>query len=251
MSSTMPMPSAQMAIQPTPVGAETMTSMGLCPTPLAVCSTNQGSSQASSMSSTPPTTTSQNTEALSARLVCVPVSGRSTLAWGSAMSDWSGTVGHPHAEQSAGPQGQHQDQHGEDDRVAPLPAQQVAAEDVNEPDEETAQAGAEDVADAAQHGGGEGDDAEAETQVPLQQVVVDGVDDRARGGQRRADEEGHRDGAVDVDAAEQRGVAVLRGGPHRLAHAREAHEELQHHHHHHRDEDHEELGPAHPDRANG
>src|SRR5258708_38087468 len=127
----MQIPISHTANQPTPVGEETMTSVGLCPTPLAVCSTNHGSSQPSSISSAPAPSSSQSTAPLSTTRVCAAVSGRSTRACGSAMS---GTVGHPHAEQSAGPQHQHGDEHGEDHRVAPLPAEQLRAEDADHAD---------------------------------------------------------------------------------------------------------------------
>src|SRR5205807_2700251 len=98
---------------------------------------------------------------------------------------------------------QHED--GEDQRLTPLATGEIPTEHVDDSDEEATDPGADDIADPAQHGCGERDDTQAEPEVPLDVTVVDAVDDRPRRGQRRADEEGDRDGAVDVDPAEQRG----------------------------------------------
>src|SRR5258708_19244901 len=130
-------PITQMATQPMPVGEEMITSIGLWPMPPEVGSTNHGSSQPSTSSRAPPAMISQTTALLSAARVCRAVSGRSMRACGSAMS---GTGGHPHAEQAPGPQHPHGDQHGEDDRVAPLRPAQRRREHGGEPTDETSQA---------------------------------------------------------------------------------------------------------------
>src|ERR1700733_10874221 len=144
---------------------------------------------------------------------------------------------------------EHEDR--EDERLAPLTAEERTAEDVDESDEETADTRADDVADATEHCGGERDDAEAETDVPLEVAVVDAVDHRGRCGERRADEERCGDRAVDVDAAQERGSTILRGGAHSLAQARALHECAQREHQEERGADHEDIGVPDGDLANG
>src|ERR1700733_2814513 len=94
------------------------------------------------------------------------------------------------AEEANRPECQDQDEHGEDERLAPLAAKDRPTEHVDETDDEATDTGADDVADAAEHRRGERDDAEMEPEVPLQIAVVDAVDHRGRGSERRTDEEG-------------------------------------------------------------
>src|SRR5450631_4873342 len=205
-----------------PVGAELTTSIGLKPMPLDVGLTNQGSSQ--------PMKSSVAEPMLKIQKVLVPAP-RGRRAVGSTRSQVSrrprlrlGTGGDVHAEEPGGPEGEDDHQDREDQRVAPLSARQLTAEHVDNPDHEAADAGSDDVADAAEDRSGEGDDAKPVAQAPLDRVIVEAVDDPPGGGERRPDEEGRRDGAVDVDAAEQRRVAVLGGGAHGLAERGDAHE---------------------------
>ena len=72
---------------------------------------------------------------------------------------------------------------------APLAAEDRPTEHVDETDDEATDAGPDDVADAAEHRRGKGDDAEVEPEVPLQITIVDAVDHRGGGCERRADEE--------------------------------------------------------------
>ena len=73
------------------------------------------------------------------------------------------------------------------------------------------------VADAAEHGGGEGDETELEAEVVAR--VVPTVSSRAarRAGHRAAEGEGEGDRPVDVDAHQPGRVLVLGRRPHRLA----------------------------------
>src|SRR5205807_7145350 len=132
--------------------------------------------------SRPPRTSSQKTPEASTSFVSAAVTGMSTAATtslgtsgtGSSTAGTmgsSGTVGYPHAEQPHRAEGEHDDEHGEDDRVLPLAAEQLRAKDRDQPDQEAAETGADDVADAAQNRSGEGDDAEPESEVPLDRVV--------------------------------------------------------------------------------
>ena len=86
------------------------------------------------------------------------------------------------------------------------------------------------VADAAEHGRGERDQAELEAGVVAHLLEVEGVDEARRAGEAAGDQERERDRAVDVDAHHRGGVAVLRGRAHRLALPRaldEPHEQRQ------------------------
>ena len=73
------------------------------------------------------------------------------------------------------------------------------------------------VADAAQHGGRERQQAELEPELEPGLAVVEGHDQARRAGEGAGDQEGQRDRPVDVDAHEARRLAVLGGRPHRLA----------------------------------
>src|SRR5579864_9021586 len=113
----------------------------------------------------------------------------------------SGTSGHLDPEEPDWPEGQDEDEDREDQGLAPLSAEERPAEDVDDADEEPADAGADDVADATEDRRGERDDAEVKADVPFEIAVLDAVDHRGGGGKRGADEEGRRDRAIDVDAA--------------------------------------------------
>src|SRR3989442_10583179 len=176
-----------------PVGDETTASCGLNPTPPETGDRNQGSSHPMSSINAAATASSHHT--------VPPCTSPDALVAG--RSSRLSTSGHVDAEQADRPERENDDEHGEDERFAPLAAHQLAAEDVDGADEKAAQPSADDVADPAQHGGCERDDPQPETQAPLYELEVDGVDDNGRGRQRGTDEERHRDGSVDVDAAQQ------------------------------------------------
>src|SRR5450631_4514592 len=166
-----------MRMVPMPVGGDIRASCGLYPAPAEYAFTNHGSSQPMSRSA----------PAVDDRIVntvvpCVrwPVAGSER----SSARMRSGTSGHLDTEEADGTEGQDEHEHGEDERLAPFPAEQRASEHVDDADEETAHACAHDVADPAQNGRGEGDDPEVEPDVPLENAVVDAVDDRGGGGER-------------------------------------------------------------------
>src|SRR5690348_6695379 len=102
---------------PIPRIGEATTSIGLAPTPLAVGSTNQGSSHPKRSMTRPPITSSQWTVSDSFARVSAAVAGRSISVAAVRPTTRSGTVGHPHAEQTHRAEGEDDDQHGEDDRV--------------------------------------------------------------------------------------------------------------------------------------
>ena len=128
------------------------------------------------------------------------------------------------AEQALRPEDEDQDEQDEDDRLGPVGPGRVPGEAVvevlDEADQVAAERGARDVADAAEHGRREGEQADAEAEVEARLREVGEVDEAADAGERAAEAERERDRAVDVDAHQARGVAILRRRPHRLAPAR-------------------------------
>ena len=112
---------------------------------------------------------------------------------------------------------------------SPPGAYQVEAlvERLDEPDHDRADDGAREVADAAEHGRGERDQAELEAGV-VAHVVLEEEDEPGDRGERAREEERHRDRPVDVDAHHRRRLGVLRDGAHRLALPRRAHEPAEH-----------------------
>ena len=88
---------------------------------------------------------------------------------------------------------------------------------LDDPDDQAADDGALEVADAAHDRGGERDQAGREALVELHRAVVERVDQARGAGQQAAEQEGQADRAVDVDAHQAGGVGILRGGAHGLA----------------------------------
>ena len=99
-----------------------------------------------------------------------------------------------------------------------------------------AEHGAGQVADAAQDGGGERDQADAEALVEADVREVEGVEQTGRAGERAGEQEREGDRAVDVDAHHRRGIAVLRRRAHRLPLSRSLHEPDQREQHGHGDQ---------------
>ena len=97
---------------------------------------------------------------------------------------------------------------------------QALVERLDQPDQDGAEDGARQVADAAEHGGREGDQPELEALVEPHGRHVERVEKPGRAGERAGDQERERDRAVDVDAHDRRGLLVLRGRAHRLPLAR-------------------------------
>src|ERR1039457_5157017 len=119
----------------------------------------------------------------------------------------SRTGGHLDTEEADRTEREDEHEHREDERLAPLTSKQRSSEHVDDADDESSDSGADDVPDPSEDRRGEGDDPEVEPDVPLEDAVVDAVDDRGRGRKCRTDEERSRDGSIDVDAAEQRAGA--------------------------------------------
>jgi len=93
-------------------------------------------------------------------------------------------------------------------------------QDFHHPDDEAADHGAGDVADAAEHGRGKGLDAGHEAHVVAHRAVIQSHHDAGGGGQRGTDGEGNADDLVGVDAYQGGHDLVLGRGPHGLADAR-------------------------------
>ena len=127
------------------------------------------------------------------------------------------------------------DEEGEGPDVGPAPAAELlhagdvvdvgGGEGFGEAEDDAAEHGAVDVADAAEDGGGERLEAHEEAHAVVDVAVLQAVRDRCDGGEEAADGEGDDDDAVGVDAHELCGVRVLRGGLHGAAGAALADEE--------------------------
>ncbi|KAG1245431.1 hypothetical protein G6F65_021236 [Rhizopus arrhizus] len=97
--------------------------------------------------------------------------------------------------------------------------------------------GADHVADAAQHGGREGLQAQHEAHRVLGHAVIGRDHHAGHGGQRRTDQERGRNDRIDVHAHQARHFTVLRGSAHRRAQAglvhhgqQAAHDQRRNHH---------------------
>src|SRR5437879_13042621 len=95
-------------------------------------------------------------------------------------------VGGRLAEESARTEDEDQDENREDDRVGPAGRDVLVAPRRQESDEESAERRARHVADATEHGGGEGAEARLVPHPPLADVVVHALDES--GGARRSEE---------------------------------------------------------------
>ena len=103
-------------------------------------------------------------------------------------------------------------------------------EDLDERDDEAAEHGAGEVADAAEDGGRERLEAGVEAEVEPDEPEVLTLEDAGRAGQRAADEERHRDRLVEVDAHQLGGLLVLGRRAHRAPEPGPADERLEHVH---------------------
>ena len=95
--------------------------------------------------------------------------------------------------------------------------QQPLVVGLDQADQERAEHGAGQVADAAEHGGGEGDQAEREALVVANHRLRERVDEPGGAGERAGEQERERDRAVDVDPHDRARLHVLGGRAHRLA----------------------------------
>src|ERR1039457_2902910 len=95
----------------------------------------------------------------------------------------AGTGGHLDTEETDRRAGQAEHEHRHNERLTPFPSEQRSSEHIDDADEETAYACADDVADPSEYGRGESDDSQVEPDVPFENAVVDAVDDRGGGGE--------------------------------------------------------------------
>ena len=118
-----------------------------------------------------------------------------------------------------GPEDHDHDRGSRTPRLAPTREPLSIAIDrlLDDPDDQTPDHRALEVADAAHDRRSERDQAGGEALVELDRAVVERVDQAGRARQQAAEQERQRDRAVDVDAHQARGVGVLRGRAHRLA----------------------------------
>src|SRR4051794_20343692 len=139
------------------------------------------------------------------------------------------------AEQSLRPQQEYEDEEDEGPDGGPAAAAELfhagdvgdvgGGEGFGDAEDEAAEHGAVDVADAAEDGCGEGLEAHQEAHAVVDAAVLEAVGDGGDGGEEPADGEGDDDDAVGVDAHELCGVRVLGGGLHGAAGAGLADEE--------------------------
>ena len=116
-----------------------------------------------------------------------------------------------------GPEDHDDHQVDEDDRRRPVVADAVVGDALDDPDDQPAEHGAADVADAAHHRRGERVEAGREALEVPDRGLVERADQAGRARHQAAEQERQRDRRVDVDAHQPRGLRVLRGGAHRLA----------------------------------
>ena len=128
--------------------------------------------------------------------------------------------------------------------LAQLELQMVRGVDLDDAEQQAADEGAAQVADAAEDGGGERLEPDDEADVELRDVVLDRVEQRRHTGHGATEDEDQHDDAVLVDAHEGGGVGVLGHGADAAAEAALVHEGVQRHHHHDRahDDDHAGVG---------
>jgi hypothetical protein len=140
----------------------------------------------------------------------------------------------------------------EDDRARPVTARreprEALVEGLDEPDDERAQDGAGEIADTAEDGRGEGDQAELEARV-VADVVLEEEHEAGHGGEPTRDEERDGDRPVHVDAHHRRRLGVLGDRAHRLALPRVPHEPAQHEERWHDDRERDDELPGEADVA--
>src|SRR5438105_4572909 len=92
-------------------------------------------------------------------------------------------LGHPHAEQTGGPEDQYQDEDAEDVDPGPLMAAVAVGDRLHQADEQAAERGAVDVADAPEDRGREREEADLVAKVEPDGVEVEAEDHAACRGQ--------------------------------------------------------------------
>src|SRR5262245_4093583 len=122
------------------------------------------------------------------------------------------------AEESLRPEDHDQDEVDEDDRRRPRAADPVVGDLLDDPDDEAAEHGALEVPDAAEHGGGEGDQAGLEALEVPDRGLVERIHESRGTGHEPAQQERERDRGVHVDAHQTRRLGILGGCAHGAAH---------------------------------
>ena len=102
--------------------------------------------------------------------------------------------------------------HGEGCDVLVLDREIGRPHDLDQADDQAAEHGARQRADAAQHGGGEGLDAGEEAHEEVGDAIVEEEHQAGDGGECGTHDEGDGDGPVDVDAEEGGHLHVLLAG---------------------------------------
>ena len=115
----------------------------------------------------------------------------------------------------------------EDEELRPAGVAQGGRGVLDEADDEAAEHGAGDVADAAEDGGGERLESGVEPEVEADIAEAQAPHDAGGRREGATEEERQGDRLVHVDAHEGGRLAVLGRRAHRAAHARPAHEELE------------------------
>src|SRR5262249_19450454 len=154
----------------------------------------------------------------------------SVAASRAALGPWRSLLWYPHSEEAGRSKGQSEDQDPEDDDVAPGGLPVAVIEGSDQSDDQRAQGGTLDVPDAAEYRRRERGQTVSEAAVEAEVVEIKPEHDATGGGKRGANEKCQRDGAVDVYAHKECGVAVLGGRPHRLPQPGELDEGAEHDH---------------------
>src|SRR6478735_5788047 len=158
-------------------------------------------------------------------------------------------VSHPLAKQALRAEHEHQDQHDESEHILVVGPEQdemaavgaALAEQIGQPavaakvgevadvagaqrldqsEQQSAEHGARNIPDAAEHGGGKCLQAEDRSHGVLRDPVIGAEEHAGDGAERGADDEGGGDHAVDIDAHQPGHLRILRGSAHSRAERR-------------------------------
>ena len=113
----------------------------------------------------------------------------------------------------------------------------AGAERLDQPQQNTAQHGAGEIADAAQHGGGKRLQAEHEAHRVVGDAVIGAIHHAGHGSQARANDEGGGDGAIGVDTHQGCNIHIFGRGADGNAEARAVNKPGEGRHDQHRHQD--------------
>src|SRR6516164_10382537 len=123
------------------------------------------------------------------------------------------------AEEAGRDKDENQNQDRKDDHVGPPHGDQLAAQGLDQPDQDASNHGARHAADAAEHRGGKGPQSRCVADDEARVVVIEAEDQRRRPGQRRPEKKRRDYDPIDIDPHHPGGLGVLRGRAHRFAEA--------------------------------